>query len=51
MIRVGFLLKFTEDYKGGINYFKNLFYALNKHHSDYIEIFFFVTDNLTRFYN
>ena len=51
MIRVGFLLKFTEDYKGGINYFKNLFYALNKHHSDDIEIILFVPDNLTTLYN
>ena len=50
MIRVGFLLKFTEDYKGGINYFKNLFYALKKYHSDKVEIVLFVPENLKDFY-
>lgn len=50
MIRVGFLLKFTEDYKGGINYFKNLFYALKKHHSDDIEIVLFIPENLKELY-
>jgi len=51
MIKVGFLLKFTEDYKGGINYFKNLFHALNQYHSDDIEIILFVPDNLKALYN
>lgn len=50
MTRVGFLLKFTEDYKGGINYFKNLFYALKKYHSENIEIVLFVPEDLKQLY-
>ncbi len=50
MIRVGFLLNFTVEYKGGINYLKNLFYALKKHHSDDIEIVLFVPENIDVLY-
>lgn len=46
MIRVGFLLNFTVEYKGGVNYLKNLFYAINKHHSNEIEIVLFVPENI-----
>lgn len=50
MIRVGFLLNFTVEYKGGINYLKNLFYALKKHHSDNVEIVLFVPENIDVLY-
>ncbi|NQX55241.1 glycosyltransferase family 4 protein [Pedobacter panaciterrae] len=46
MIRVGFLLNFPISYKGGINYFKNLFYALNKFHSNDVKIILFVSSGL-----
>ena len=46
MIKVGFLLNFTVEYKGGVNYLKNLFYAINKHHSKDIEIVLFVPKNI-----
>lgn len=46
MIKIGFLLNFTVEYKGGINYLKNLFYALKEYHSDEIEITLFVPRNI-----
>jgi glycosyltransferase involved in cell wall biosynthesis len=50
MIKVGFLLNFTVEYKGGINYFKNLFFALNSYHSNDVEIILFVPKNLDASY-
>jgi glycosyltransferase involved in cell wall biosynthesis len=42
MTRVGFLLNFPVEYKGGINYFKNLFFAINKHFSSSVQIVLFI---------
>lgn len=50
MIKVGFLLNFTVEYKGGINYLKNLFFALKKYHSAEIEIILFVPENIQESY-
>lgn len=50
MIKVGFLLNFTVEYKGGINYLKNLFFALKKHHSNETEIVLFVPKNIDKSY-
>ena len=46
MIRVGFLLNFTVEYKGGINYLKNLFYALKEYHSNDVQLLLFVPENI-----
>ena len=46
MIRVGFLLNFPIEYKGGINYFKNLFFAVNKHYSLKVQIILFIPPSL-----
>ncbi len=46
MVRLAFLLNFPLEYKGGINYLKNLFYAVNKYYSDKIKIVLFVPKNL-----
>jgi glycosyltransferase involved in cell wall biosynthesis len=50
MIKVGFLLNFPLDYKGGINYLKNLFYAVNKFHQDKVEIILFVSSDISSDY-
>ncbi|MEJ2905644.1 glycosyltransferase [Pedobacter panaciterrae] len=50
MIRVGFLLGFPVEYKGGINYIKNLLYAIHKFHSKEIEIYLFVPSDLEEEY-
>ena len=50
MIKVGFLLNFPLDYKGGINYLKNLFYAINKFHTDKVEITMFVSSDISEEY-
>jgi len=47
MIKVGFLLNFPIDYKGGINYLKNLFYAVHKFQGDKIEITLFVSNDIS----
>lgn len=39
--KVGFILSFDEKWMGGINYFKNLFYALNKYEIDKLKIVLF----------
>lgn len=46
MIRIGFLLNFSVEYKGGINYLKNLFFAIKKFHSDRVEVYLFVPENI-----
>jgi len=47
MIKVGFLLNFPLDYKGGINYLKNLFYAVHSFQKDNIEITLFVSSDIS----
>jgi glycosyltransferase involved in cell wall biosynthesis len=46
MIRVGFLLSLSKEWMGGVNYYKNLFYALKEYVSDEIEIVIFVPTNI-----
>lgn len=50
MIKVGFLLNFPLDYKGGVNYLKNLFYAVHKFHQDKVEITLFVPSDISNEY-
>jgi glycosyltransferase involved in cell wall biosynthesis len=50
MIRVGFLLNFPLEYKGGINYLKNLFYAVDKYYQHKIKIILFVPKNIDNEY-
>lgn len=50
MIKVGFLLNFPLEYKGGVNYFKNLFYATNKYYKHKIKITLFVPQNIDEEY-
>lgn len=45
MIKVGFLLSLSKEWMGGVNYYKNLFYALNKYCKNEIEIIIFVPTN------
>lgn len=47
MIKVGFLLNFPLDYKGGINYLKNLFYAVHSFQKENIEITLFVSSDIS----
>jgi glycosyltransferase involved in cell wall biosynthesis len=47
---IGFLLNFPVEYKGGINYFKNLFYAIHKYHSEEVQIILFVPSDLANEY-
>ena len=47
MIKVGFLLNIPFEYKGGVNYLKNLFYALNKFSSNDLEVILFVPANIS----
>ena len=48
MTRIGFLLNFPVEYKGGINYLKNLFYALKKYRKDETQILLFIPPNLDK---
>jgi hypothetical protein len=41
-IRVGFLIDVSSSWMGGINYLKNLFISIQKHHNEEIKIFLFV---------
>jgi len=50
MIRVAFLLNFPLTYKGGINYIKNLFYAIKEVDNRQIEIVLFVPTDITQEY-
>ncbi|MDP5200713.1 glycosyltransferase [Flavobacterium sp. DG2-3] len=50
MIKVGFLLNFPLEYKGGINYFKNLFYAVDKFCSDKVKVILFVPKGISKEY-
>lgn len=46
MIKVAFLLNFPLDYKGGVNYLKNLFYATHKYNKDKVQIILFVSTDI-----
>lgn len=48
--KVGFLLNFPLDYKGGINYLKNLFYAVHNFQRDNIQITLFVSNDISAEY-
>lgn len=50
MIRIGFLMNYPTSYKGGINYFRNLFFAINLHLKKEVECFLFVPDDLEQDY-
>lgn len=50
MNRVGFLLNFPKEYKGGINYLKNLFFALSLEKRTEWEIYLFVPHDLEKEY-
>ncbi len=41
-IRIGFIAPTSKAWMGGVNYFKNLFFAVNSLHDKNIEIFIFV---------
>jgi len=49
MANVAFLLNFPKEYKGGINYIKNLMYACSTVESD-LNIFMFVPENIEQEY-
>jgi glycosyltransferase involved in cell wall biosynthesis len=46
MINVGFMLNFPIEYKGGINYLKNLFYAIQQCKDTEVRVVLFVPDNM-----
>ena len=50
MTRVGFLLNFPKEYKGGINYLKNLFYALTQDQKKELDIYLFVSSDIEKEY-
>lgn len=50
MIRVAFLLNFTKEYKGGINYIKNLLYACSISENKNIEFFLVVPSDIENEY-
>lgn len=41
-MKIAFVINFPEEYKGGINYYKNLFFALNKYYLDQLKIVAFI---------
>ncbi|AHB99253.1 hypothetical protein [Francisella orientalis] len=45
MIRVGFVIDFPNEWIGGLNYFKNLLYAINKYQKRNIEVYVFLSKN------
>lgn len=50
MTKVAFLLNFTKEYKGGINYIKNLLYACSRENQGNIEFFLFVPSDIEQEY-
>lgn len=46
-MNIAFIIDFPESYKGGINYYKNLFFALNKYYSNELQIFVFVPSSFS----
>jgi len=49
-IRVAFLLNFTKEYKGGINYIKNLLHACSTSENKELEFFLFVSSDIEHEY-
>ncbi|ASU33650.1 glycosyltransferase family 4 protein [Mucilaginibacter xinganensis] len=45
MINIGFMLNFPVEYKGGINYLKNLFYAIQQCKDTDVSVILFVPDD------
>ncbi|WP_394775113.1 glycosyltransferase [Flavobacterium sp.] len=50
MVKIAFLLNYPTSYKAAINYFRNLFYAIDKHLQDKVEIILYVPDNIENEY-
>ncbi|MBK0381142.1 glycosyltransferase [Mucilaginibacter segetis] len=50
MTKVAFLLNFTKEYKGGINYIKNLLYACTKEKHADVEYYLFVPADIEEDY-
>jgi glycosyltransferase involved in cell wall biosynthesis len=50
MIKIAFLLNFTKEYKGGINYIKNLLYACSVNKHDDIQFFLFLPSDIEQEY-
>lgn len=50
MIKVAFLLNYPTHYKGAINYFNNLFFAIDKYLKREVETFLFVPDDISQEY-
>lgn len=50
MLKVGFILNFPLEYKGGINYLKNLFFAVSENYYDDVKIYLFVPNDLGQEY-
>lgn len=47
-IRVGFLIDVSSSWMGGVNYLKNLFISIQKHHNEEINIFLFVPSSFDK---
>ncbi|WP_183560821.1 glycosyltransferase family 4 protein [Mucilaginibacter sp. SP1R1] len=50
MTKVAFILNFTKEYKGGINYIKNLLYACSLEKQSNLEFFLFVPSDIEQEY-
>jgi glycosyltransferase involved in cell wall biosynthesis len=50
MVRVAFLLNYPTHYKAAINYFRNLFFAIDKYQGQEVEIFLFIPGDLSQEY-
>lgn len=50
MIKIAFLLNFTKEYKGGINYIKNLLYACSVERQENIKFYIFVPSDIEKEY-
>jgi glycosyltransferase involved in cell wall biosynthesis len=48
MIRVGFIPAVSKEWMGGLNYFKNLFYAINEYKKSDIEIYIFTGNKIDK---
>jgi len=46
MIKVGVILSIPKEYKGGINYYANLLYAIKKANKDDVKMFLFVAHDI-----
>ncbi len=50
MIKIGFLMNYPTSYKGGINYFRNLFFAIDKFLKKDLECILFIPADLSQEY-